>query len=125
MADFNAETRNTRKGGPMMIVRIAALSLAIFEIGPATGMADEAPARDTRGFVKLIKERGGDKLLGARVLAPEGGEQIMEAALAIRHGIGVSELATAFHPYLTQAEAIKLCAQTFTKDVSKLSCCSA
>lgn len=82
-------------------------------------------ARDTRGFVKLIKKRGSDELLGARVLAPEGGEQIMEAALAIRHGIGVSELAAAFHPYLTQAEGIKLCAQAFGKDVRKLSCCSA
>jgi mercuric reductase len=82
-------------------------------------------ARDTRGFVKLIRRRGSDELVGARILAPEGGEQIMEAALAIRHGIGVSELAAAFHPYLTQAEGIKLCAQTFGKDVTKLSCCSA
>lgn len=82
-------------------------------------------ARDTRGFIKLIKKRGGDELVGARILAPEGGEQIMEAALAIRHGIGASQLASAFHPYLTQAEGIKLCAQTFGKDVRKLSCCSA
>lgn len=82
-------------------------------------------ARDTRGFIKLIKAQGGGRLLGARILAPEGGEQIMEAALAIRHGIGVSELAAAFHPYLTQSEGIKLCAQTFGKDVRKLSCCSA
>lgn len=82
-------------------------------------------ARDTRGFIKLLKERGGDRLLGARILAPEGGEQIMEAVLAIRHMIGVSELANAFHPYLTQAEGIKLCAQGFEKDVRKLSCCSA
>jgi mercuric reductase len=82
-------------------------------------------ARDTRGFIKLIKQRGGDKLLGARVLAQEGGEQIMEAAMAIRFGLGVSEIAAMFHPYLTQAEGIKLCAQSFHKDVSKLSCCSA
>ncbi len=34
-------------------------------------------ARDTRGLIKLIKERGSDRLLGARILAPEGGEQIM------------------------------------------------
>lgn len=81
-------------------------------------------ARDTRGFIKLVKERGGDKLLGARVLAPEGGEQIMEAAMAIRYGIGVTEIAAMFHPYLTQAEGIKLCAQVFGKDVTKLSCCS-
>lgn len=82
-------------------------------------------ARDTRGFIKLLRRRGSDELVGARILAPEGGEQIMEAALAIRHGIGVSQLAAAFHPYLTQAEGIKLCAQTFGKDVTKLSCCSA
>lgn len=82
-------------------------------------------ARDTRGFIKLIKERGGDKLLGARVLAPEGGEQIMEAVMAIRFAIGASEIAAMFHPYLTQAEGIKLCAQMFWKDVKKLSCCSA
>ena len=82
-------------------------------------------ARDTRGFIKLLRRRGSDELIGARILAPEGGEQIMEAALAIRHGIGVSDLASAFHPYLTQAEGIKLCAQTFGKDVAKLSCCSA
>lgn len=82
-------------------------------------------ARDTRGFIKLIRRKGSDELVGARILAPEGGEQIMEAALAIRHDIGVSDLASAFHPYLTQAEGIKLCAQTFGKDVAKLSCCSA
>ena len=61
----------------------------------------------------------------ARVLAQEGGEQIMEAAMAIRFGISVSEIAAMYHPYLTQAEGVKLCAQTFTKDVKKLSCCSA
>ncbi len=82
-------------------------------------------ARDTRGFIKLLRRRDSDELLGARILAPEGSEQIMEAALAIRHKIGVSDLASAFHPYLTQAEGVKLCAQTFGKDVAKLSCCSA
>jgi len=82
-------------------------------------------ARDARGFIKLVKERGGDRLLGAAILAPEAGDLIMEPALAMRHGIGVSELASAFHPYLTQAEGIKLAAQTFAKDVSKLSCCAA
>ncbi len=81
-------------------------------------------AQDTRGFVKLIRKKGTDELVGARILAPEGSEQIMEVTLAIKYKLPVSELATQFHPYLTQSEAIKLCAQTFEKDVSKLSCCS-
>ena len=81
-------------------------------------------ARDTRGFVKLLRERGTDRLVGAVILAPEAGDLIMEPALAIRHGIPVSELARAFHPYLTAAEAIRLAAQTFEKNVAKLSCCA-
>jgi mercuric reductase len=82
-------------------------------------------ARDTRGFIKLVKEHKTDRLVGASIVAPEAGDLIMEPALAIRHGIGVSALANAFHPYLTQIEGIKLAAQAFSKDVAKLSCCAA
>ena len=48
----------------------------------------------------------------------------MEASLAIKYGIPVSELAQTFHPYLTMSEAIKLAAITFEKDVGSLSCCA-
>ncbi|MBI2605066.1 MAG: mercury(II) reductase [Deltaproteobacteria bacterium] len=81
-------------------------------------------ARDTRGFVKLVADKDTGKLLGAHILAPEGGELIEIPTLAMKFGIGVEDLATSFFPYLTQSEAIKLCAQTFNKDVSKLSCCA-
>lgn len=82
-------------------------------------------ARDTRGFIKLIKEKGGDHLLGASILAPEGSELLMEVALAIQYKIPVQELAGMLHPYLTMGEGIKLAAQTFAKDVKQLSCCAA
>jgi len=81
-------------------------------------------ARDTRGFIKLIRDRETDKLVGARMLAPEGSELLMEISLAIRHGITVKEIASAFHPYLTLSEGIKLAAITFGKSVEKLSCCA-
>lgn len=82
-------------------------------------------ARDTRGFIKLVADRGTRRLVGAHILAAEAGEMIQEPTLAIRHGIGIDDLASAFHPYLTLAEGIKLAAQTFTRDVKKLSCCAA
>jgi len=91
---------------------------------PLSYISRALTARNARGFIKLIKERGSDRLLGASILAPEAGDIIVEPALAIRHGIGVSELVAAFHPYLTQAEGIRLAAQTFEKDVAKLSCCA-
>jgi mercuric reductase len=36
----------------------------------------------------------------------------------------IAELADQFFPYLTMVEGLKLCAQTFTKDVKQLSCCA-
>ncbi|MBI3502278.1 MAG: mercury(II) reductase [Bacteroidetes bacterium] len=83
-----------------------------------------AAALDTRGFIKLIRNSETDKLLGARIIAPEGGELVMELSLAIRYGITVTELAKTMHPYLTASEGIKLAAITFGKDVAKLSCCA-
>jgi len=81
-------------------------------------------ARDTRGFVKLLRETGKDRLVGARIVAPEGSEQIMEASLMIRFGLPVSAVAKHFHPYLTQGEAMKLAMLSFDKDVGSLSCCA-
>jgi len=82
-------------------------------------------ARDFRGFIKLLKEKKGNTLVGASILAPEGSELLMEVALAIRYKIPVHELAGMLHPYLTMGEGIKLAAQTFAKDVKQLSCCAA
>ncbi len=80
---------------------------------------------DTDGLVKLVAEVSTGRLLGASFLADGAGDVIHAAVLAIRHGITVSELAATFHPYLTMAEGLKLAAQTFTRDVDKLSCCAA
>ena len=81
--------------------------------------------RDTRGLVKLVAEAGSGRLLGATVLADGAGDVISAAVLAIRHGITTAELAATLHPYLTMAESLKLAAQTFTRDVGRLSCCAA
>jgi mercuric reductase len=81
-------------------------------------------ARDTRGLFKLVAEAGSGKLLGAHLLAPEGAESIQTAALAIKGGLAVEELAEMIFPYLTTVEGLKLAAQSFAKDVAKLSCCA-
>ncbi len=81
-------------------------------------------ARDTRGLIKLVAEAQTGRLLGAHILAPEGGDSIETAVLAIRHRLTVPDLAQTIFPYLTTVEGLKLAAQSFTKDVSKLSCCA-
>jgi mercuric reductase len=36
----------------------------------------------------------------------------------------VQEIGRMFFPYLTMVESLKLCAQSFSKDVGRLSCCA-
>jgi mercuric reductase len=79
---------------------------------------------DTRGFIKLVAEAGSQRLLGVQAVAPEAGELIQSAALAIRARLTVQDLADQLFPYLTMVEGLKLAAQTFTRDVSQLSCCA-
>lgn len=91
---------------------------------PLTHVPRSLAARDTRGFITLIRDRQTDRLVGARILAAEGSELLMEISLAIKFGITVRDLIACFHPYLTLSEGVKLAALTFGKDVNKLSCCA-
>lgn len=79
---------------------------------------------DTRGFIKLVAEKASGRLLGCQVLAAESGEIIQSAAMAIRQRLTIPELADMLYPYLTMVEGLKLCAQTYSKDVRQLSCCA-
>jgi len=79
---------------------------------------------ETRGFIKLVMEEGSQRLIGAQIVAPEAGELIQTAVLAIHNQMTIEELAGQLFPYLTMVEGIKLCAQTFNKDVKELSCCA-
>jgi mercuric reductase len=81
-------------------------------------------ARDTRGFIQLIRDHETDKLLGARIVAHEASELLGELTLAIKLGVTVKDIARMFHAYLTLGEGIKLAALMFDTDVTKLSCCA-
>ncbi|MDP3827195.1 MAG: mercury(II) reductase [Polaromonas sp.] len=79
---------------------------------------------DTRGFIKLVAEIGSGRLIGVQAVAPDAGELIQTAVLAIHSRMTVQDLANQLFPYLTMVEGLKLCAQTFNKDVNQLSCCA-
>lgn len=77
-----------------------------------------------QGTVTMVAEEGTDRLLGAQVVAPNAGDIISEAVLAVRFGLTTRDIVSTMHPYLTWGEALKLTGQTFTRDVAKLSCCA-
>jgi mercuric reductase len=80
---------------------------------------------DTRGLVKIIADSSNGRVLGVHVLAENAGDVILAGVYAVKFGLTVDDLADTWAPYLTMAEGLRLAAQTFTRDVSKLSCCAA
>jgi mercuric reductase len=64
------------------------------------------------------------RLLGVHILAENAGDVIYAAELAVKFKLTVQDLTDTFGPYLTTAEGLRLAAQAFARDVSRLSCCA-
>jgi len=92
---------------------------------PAGAVPRALANRATAGVFKLVADAKTDRILGAHVVGENAGEVIYAATLAVKFHLTVADLTSTFAPYLTMAEGLKLAAQTFGRDVSKLSCCAA
>jgi len=69
---------------------------------------------DARGFIKLVADARGGRVLGVQAVAPQAGELIQTAATAIRGRMSVQDPADQLFPYLTMVEGLRLAAQTFS-----------
>ncbi len=78
----------------------------------------------TAGAIKMIADKATRRILGVHLSSHRGAEITNEAALAIRFGLTVEDLASSLHVYPSMGEGLRLCAQGFTRDVAKLSCCA-
>lgn len=76
------------------------------------------------GIIKMIADRVTGRLLGVHLACHRGADMINEAALALRMKATVEDLANTMHVYPSIGEGLKLCAQGFSRDLSKLSCCA-
>lgn len=80
--------------------------------------------RDTRGLVKIVADADTGRIVGVSAVAQGAGELAAAATYVLAAGMTVEQLANLWCPYLTMTEGLKIAAQSFTTDVSKLSCCA-
>jgi len=76
------------------------------------------------GLVKMIASTINEKILGVHVIGEAAPEIIHEAAMAMKFGATIGDFVDLIHVYPTMAESLKIGAQAFSKDVSRLSCCA-
>ena len=78
---------------------------------------------ETRGVYKMAIHPHSHKVLGVHIVAPDAADLIHEATLAVRLGLTIDDIIDIIHVFPTFSEGIKRVAQSFTRDVSKMSCC--
>ncbi|WP_243369743.1 mercury(II) reductase [Geotalea sp. SG265] len=91
---------------------------------PAAAIPKSHVTGDTHGAVKMVADSASGRLLGIHLCCHRGADVINEAALAIQCKLTIDDLAGMLHVYPSMAEGLRLCAQGFSRDISRLSCCA-
>jgi pyruvate/2-oxoglutarate dehydrogenase complex dihydrolipoamide dehydrogenase (E3) component len=71
--------------------------------------------RTDAGFARVLVKRGSDKILGATIVGEHAGELIQEFVLAMKHGIGLKQIASTIYAYPTFASMVLKSAEKFNK----------
>lgn len=79
--------------------------------------------RRTEGLIKMVINPKTTQIVGVHILAPSAGELIAEAMMLVRNRNTIDDVTASLPMFPTLSEAIKIVALSFTKDISKLSCC--
>lgn len=89
-----------------------------FEMVPKAAIINE-----TRGLIKIVADNKTHQVHGIHILGPEAADLIHEATMIVRNKMTLEDIIDTVHVFPTLSEVIKLAAQSFFKDITKLSCC--
>ncbi len=89
-----------------------------FEAVPKAMITEE-----TGGVIKMVIRPKTHEIVGIHLLAPNAAEIIHAGVMILRAHMTIDDVIDTVFTFPTLSESIKLAAQSFYKDVSKLSCC--
>lgn len=90
---------------------------------PMSAVSKAMAIEDTRGLLKLVVNPRNGKIVGVHVVSPVAAEIVTAGVYAIRAGWTVDDIIDTVHVFPTMTEALKLAAQAFRRDITKMSCC--
>ena len=71
--------------------------------------------REEDGFIKVLTEKGGDRILGVTMVGERAGDLVHELVLAMKHRVGLRGVSATIHAYPTFAEAARKAADRAQK----------
>lgn len=79
--------------------------------------------RRTKGLIHMAVDTKSPRIVGMQILAPNAGELIATGMMIVINGNTIDDVVNSLPMFPTLSESIKIAALSFTKDISKLSCC--
>ena len=77
----------------------------------------------TEGLIKMAIHPKTKVILGVHILAPNAGDLIAQAMVLVKNKNTTEDVINSLPMFPTLSESIKIAALSFTKDITKLSCC--
>ncbi len=79
--------------------------------------------KDTRGAIKMVIDNTTQEIVGVHILAPQAADLIHEGVMIVKNSMTVDDVIDTLHIFPTLSEATKIAAQSFRRDITKMSCC--
>ncbi len=78
---------------------------------------------ETEGIIKITVDPRDNRVVGMHIMAPNATDIITEGAYAVRNGYTIDDIISTSHIFPSFSEGVKLAAQSFIRDLSKMACC--
>lgn len=79
--------------------------------------------KDTRGAIKMVIDNKTKRIIGVHILSPIAADLIHEATFILKANMTIYDVIDTLHVFPTLSESIKIAAQSFTRDISRMACC--
>ncbi|WGS64572.1 mercury(II) reductase [Marinitoga aeolica] len=79
--------------------------------------------KDTKGAIRLVVDSESETIIGIQLMSPMAADIIHEATMIVKNKMNINEVINTVHIFPTLSEIIKLGAQDFKRDITKMSCC--
>ena len=78
---------------------------------------------ETEGIIKITVDPRDNRIVGMHIMAPNATDIITEGAYAVKNRYTIDDIISTSHIFPSISEGIKLAAQSFIRDLSKMACC--
>lgn len=79
--------------------------------------------RNTKGAIKVVIDDETQKIIGIHILASAAADLIHEGVMIVKNRMRVDDVIDTMHVFPTLSEGVKIAAQSFRRDITKMSCC--